>query len=204
MKLSAIGVKIRIFVSIVNLLILNKIYFYSTEIVNRVFTTSTDDELGKFERDYKRPAMVRVRLRGVNVMLFESGKIVCNGVRKKNTVKRVLSELFCSVGEITQKSQTATFKINHFINLINVYNATKLNSFYNSEIFPALTLKRFGKTFNIFTSGKVVMLGKGNSHIAYNDFKKWFIENANDKHFTIVRRTQYVTSIASEDGGRSP
>lgn len=142
--------------------------------MNRVYSSSTGEQIRNFKSDYRKPAMKRIKTRNVNIMLFKSGKIICNGSASKEQVEEALSRNFKSYAPIILKSETVIFNLGRCYHLHQLYYSTKPFSFYEPEIFPgAVTIKKFGKTFNVFSSGKVVMLGKGESSTPFNQFTDW-------------------------------
>lgn len=99
-------------------------------------------------------------------------------LEKANNVLTGLHIIYSSIKvPLSCVSQTITFQMDKSLLPINLYNfvnnINNINVIFNPEIFPAVSIHYWKPTHvNLFTSGKVVVLGKDSVKLSY-DIYEW-------------------------------
>jgi len=115
----------------------------------------------------KFPGLVyRFARPAVTILMFETGKAICTGGKTEQEAKLAVEKLIeklrekgISVAEpeLSVENVVVSTNIGRRLNLEKLAPAMHLS--YEPERFPGATFKREGKTFLLFSSGRVVCVG---------------------------------------------
>ena len=125
----------------------------------------------------------RIKPENYYIAFYKSGKILITGVKSlkeiNNTAQRVL-KILEDAGvhvnitkiEIVNIVCLGSFKFNTSLENV-IYNLDSSDVSYEPEQFPGLILKRWGATFLLFSSGKVIITGIRDFQVAKNLFEQF-------------------------------
>ena len=112
-----------------------------------------------------------LRLRSLTVTLYHSGKYIFSGVKDLDSVDGLFSEMLCKLKGFIDESLVCQPELRNIVLMGNLGRALDLNLLYsymlnsgeevdyNPEVFPGLFWRSFGATYNVFSSGKYMVLG---------------------------------------------
>jgi TATA-box binding protein (TBP) (component of TFIID and TFIIIB) len=112
----------------------------------------------------RQPQMVKIKSKNITLIVFESGKFRLMGPQTVGEAYRLAKKYFDKFGPLEWQTSTVVLDLKRRINLAKLYEHERVGTnkfiYYESELFPALTLNRFGSCHvNVFASGKVVITG---------------------------------------------
>lgn len=148
---------------------------------------SKSSDIDNIKLTTKVPIQIIIRLKYGTLLIFNSGQYRCMGKVSLTNVNHMLNSIQCIISDSIMQphlvSETVVFNMHSSICPLNLYLLAEkyknnANVRFECELFPALTL-HFWKPLhvNVFSSGKVIVLGFNASSIIYN-VDNWINTNA--------------------------
>lgn len=105
---------------------------------------------------HTKPQQIVDRSGKHTIIIFKTGKCRIMGCKKPIRMQ----DLQYNIKNIVLQSITVTVNVGHKIHLLKLENQLQLQCMYEPELFPALRFLKYNPLcVNIFSSGKVVILG---------------------------------------------
>jgi len=105
-----------------------------------------------------RPCMVRIKDEDATILFFNSGKFRVMGCKSLFDALFSTQKYIKHVPVLKIQSMTAKMKLDYEINVYKL--AEKVKSFYEPELFPAVTITKYRPAIvNVFKSGVIIVCG---------------------------------------------
>jgi TATA-box binding protein (TBP) (component of TFIID and TFIIIB) len=113
----------------------------------------------------RQPQMAVIKSKKLKLLIFKSGKFRVMGPQTTaGAACRLARKFFYRFTPLEWQTSTVVLDLKRRINLTKLYEYERARTndfiYYEPELFPALTLNRFGSCHvNVFATGKVVITG---------------------------------------------